>query len=566
MPSYSNLPMTWKVVVLLATLGVISLGGAYYATSTMTKIDAEYGALADGPQTAILKVARSARSAAMVRGDILSNIVATNEDEDRKASAARQGSVKRFGELLDEAAQAVPHKRAEINALRDALTAVVQNQCGEVIKVATAETSVDSIGKAGRLMAQSCEPAINEVINATVKFNGGLTADTDRVRAELTAQTRTSALFALLAIGTATVLVIAIAVLLVRGAIVAPIRAMMRTMVDMGEGRLDQAVSATQRTDEIGAMAKSLEVLRGQLADAEVVRKVQQEREDAERRTLARRESLAQAFVSRMKALAESFAGSSGEVAEAARDLSASADQTAQQAQAVAAAAEQAASNVQTVAASSEELAASVREITTQVGHSSEVADKAFQEAEGSNQRIAELSRAAADIGEVINLIKSIADQTNLLALNATIEAARAGEAGKGFAVVASEVKQLASQTAKATSDISQKVTEIQAATNGTVGSMAEIVRVIGSIKEISSSISHSVEQQGVATGEIAQNCTQASTGTQEVTTNITGVGRAAQATGAASTQLLGLSQGLSHQAVDLRRVVESFVQDLNAA
>ncbi len=563
---YANLPMTWKVVVLLATLGVISLGGGYYATSTMTKIDAAYGALADGTQTAILKVARSARSAAMVRGDILGNIVSTNEDDDRKANAALESSVKRFGELLDEAALAIPARREDLTQLKQALTRTVQNQCGAVIKLATGNTSVDTIAKAGALMAETCEPAINEVINATVKFNGVLTADAERVRADLGAQTRTSALVALLAISGATALVIAIAVLLVRRAIVAPLRAMMDTMVAMGAGRLESSVAGTERKDEIGAMAKSLEVLRGQLAEADVARRAQGARDEDERQVLARREGLAKTFVSRMKDLAGSFASSSGEVAEAARDLSASADQTAQQAQAVAAAAEQAASNVQTVAASSEELAASVRDITTQVGHSSDVADMAFNEAEGSNQRIAELSRAASDIGEVVNLIRSIADQTNLLALNATIEAARAGEAGKGFAVVASEVKQLASQTAKATSDIAQKVTEIQAATHGTVGSMAEIIKVITNIKEISASISHSVSQQGVATGEIAQNCHQASTGTQEVTTNITGVGRAAQATGAASSQLLGLSQGLSSQAVDLRQVVESFVQDLNAA
>lgn len=194
------------------------------------------------------------------------------------------------------------------------------------------------------------------------------------------------------------------------------------------------------------------------------------------------------------------------------------------------------------------------------------MADVAFKEAEASNTRISALSVSATAIGDVINLIKGIADQTNLLALNATIEAARAGDNGKGFAVVASEVKQLASQTAEATAEISAKVSEIQLATDGTVTSMNEIVRVISDIKEISSAIASAIEEQGAATGEIAENCQQAATGTQEVTHNISGVGRAAELTDSASTQLLSLSEGLSNQATELGSVVQTFVRELNAA
>jgi len=329
---------------------------------------------------------------------------------------------------------------------------------------------------------------------------------------------------------------------------------------------LDVTIAGAERRDEFGAMAQSLETLRGQLREAERMRREQTAREEGERRQLARREGLANTFVGRMQNLAAGFAQSSGEVADAARNLSATAEETSRQAQAVAAAAEQAASNVQTVAASAEEMAASVREINSQVVHSAQVADTAFTEAESSNTRIGALAEAASAIGDVINLIKGIADQTNLLALNATIEAARAGEAGKGFAVVAAEVKQLANQTAKATDDIGAKVGEIQLATDGSVRSMTEIVRVIANIKDIASSIAGAVDEQGTATTEIARNCQQAATGTHQVTENISGVGHAAEMTGTASTQLMTLSDGLSGQAADLRNVVETFVRDFAAA
>ena len=386
------------------------------------------------------------------------------------------------------------------------------------------------------------------------------------VRSEAVAAAETM-IFSSVVLSLVIILTIGIASAFVLNKLIAePIRATVGAMERLRGGDYAITITGTERKDEIGMMSAALVAFRDSLAAAEKVRQEQALREEAERVQLAKRDRIAQEFVGNMKNLAASFAQSSTEVAESARNLSATAEQTSQQAQAVAAAAEEAATNVQTVAASSEELAASVREITSQVSHSADVADIAFKEAEASNQRITDLDLAATAIGDVIALIKGIADQTNLLALNATIESARAGDAGKGFAVVASEVKQLASQTAKATDEIATKVSEIQQATRGTVSSMAQIIKVVGDIKQISSSISGAVEEQGAATGEIAQNCQQASSGTLEVTENIGGVGQAAQMTGAASAQLLVLSQGLSTQANDLRGVVDTFVRDLNAA
>jgi methyl-accepting chemotaxis protein len=229
-------------------------------------------------------------------------------------------------------------------------------------------------------------------------------------------------------------------------------------------------------------------------------------------------------------------------------------------------AAGEAAGNVQTVAAATEEVAVSIREINSQVGTAAQATTGAADEAARTEAEIRELSVAAANVGEVVNLIANIASQTNLLALNATIEAARAGDAGKGFAVVASEVKALATQTARATEEISRKVGEIQGATQRTVDSIVHIVAAIGNVRSISAAIASAVEQQGAATHEIAVNTARAADGTEQVTQTMQEVSRAVSMTGAASTQLMGLSGSLSEQAYDLQREVQNFVKQLSAA
>ncbi len=346
-----------------------------------------------------------------------------------------------------------------------------------------------------------------------------------------------------------------------------PLRRLTTSMQAVAGGDLTSEIPSTGRANEIGDMARTLVVFRDGLAETERLRVAQAEKE---RRTaeqmVAERHRIADRFMSTMGSLAQKFVRSSGEVADAARNLSATAEETSRQAAAVSGAAEEASANVQTVAASTEELAASVREITNQVGHSTRVADTAAGEVASTEANIRVLSEAAEKIGDVVNLIKDIAGQTNLLALNATIEAARAGEAGKGFAVVASEVKQLAAQTARATDEIAMKIGEIQSATAETVGSISRIVSTIGTIREVTSAISGSVDQQGVATQEISGNTHRAAEGAAHVTDNISGVGRAAEMTGAAATQLMGLSGSLSKQADELTEQVDSFVRTLRTA
>ena len=376
-----------------------------------------------------------------------------------------------------------------------------------------------------------------------------------------------SALNAMLIVGVIAVLAGIGAVFFVIFGVTSPLHALTDAMRAVSQGRLDTAIPSTDRTNEIGDMARTLVVFRDGLADNERMRVEQTRREAETAERIARdRRDIADRFMSTMGSLAESFVKSSGDVAGAARNLSATAEETARQSQAVSHAAEEASSNVQTVAASTEELAASVHEITEQVVHSTRVAQTAAEEAASTEANIRGLSEAAEKIGDVVNLIKDIAGQTNLLALNATIEAARAGEAGKGFAVVASEVKQLAAQTARATDEIAQKIGEIQAATNETVSSIARIVGTIGSIREMSSSIAGAVEEQGAATREISSNTHRAAESAGHVTDNITGVGHAAEMTGSAATQLMSLSSDLSDQAGRLTREVQSFVTTLRSA
>ena len=287
---------------------------------------------------------------------------------------------------------------------------------------------------------------------------------------------------------------------------------------------------------------------------------------DAMDRKVRNLASVAQGFGSSMDSVAMTLAAAASELESDAGSMAAAAEETSRQSTAVATASEQASVNVQTVASAAEELSASIAEISRQIVHSTTSTTRAVSDAEQANTQIRNLAEAAQRIGDVVNLINEIAAQTDLLALNATIEAARAGEAGKGFAVVASEVKSLSNQTSKATDEIRAKIGEMQAATTQSVLAMQTVGQTIGDISEVSTAIASAVEQQGAVTREIARNVQHASAGTEEVSSNVSGISQAAADTGLIATRVSGASQRISGEVNTLRAEVEKFLSGMKAA
>jgi methyl-accepting chemotaxis protein len=367
-------------------------------------------------------------------------------------------------------------------------------------------------------------------------------------------------------VGVALLLVVGMSLLLGRS-IVRPITGMTAAMRKIAGGDTATIIPAQERRDEVGAMAQSVQVFKDNMIEAVRLRGEQDELKktaEAEKHGLLGR--MADDFEHGVRGSLDALTGAAVELRATSNSMSTAAGEASQQATTVAAVAEQASANVQTVAAATEELSSSVSEIGRQVAQSTRIAGQAVEEANRTNITVQGLSAAAQKIGDVIKLINDIASQTNLLALNATIEAARAGEAGKGFAVVASEVKSLASQTAKATEDISAQVAAMQGATTDAVQAIESIGGTIGAINEITTAIASAVEEQGSATKEIARNVQEAAQGTSMVSSNIGSVTDAAGETGAAAGRVLASAEELNRQADALRAKVDGFLVNIRAA
>jgi len=338
-------------------------------------------------------------------------------------------------------------------------------------------------------------------------------------------------------------------------------------MQSLAEGELDAEIPGLGRRDEIGKMATTVQVFKEnavRVRDLEQAEAAAQQRAADERRIAM--QSLADEFERSVNGVVQSVTASAAGMQATAESMTGLARDASSRALTVSEASQKASGNAGTVAAAAEELASSVSEISRQVSQSTEIANKAVEDAERTNATVQVLSNGAEKIGEVVQLIHTIAAQTNLLALNATIEAARAGQAGRGFAVVASEVKALANQTAKATEEISAQVSTMQSTTHEAVAAISNITRTIAQMNEIALSISSAVEEQGAATREIARNIQSAAAGSDEISHHIGGVSSAAEATGSAASDVLVNAQELDSQAGRLRTAVSEFLIKVRAA
>ncbi len=353
---------------------------------------------------------------------------------------------------------------------------------------------------------------------------------------------------------------------LIASGLIRPIHAMTGAMARLAQGDKSIATPALANRDEIGGMARAVEVFKQNAIEQERLQSEQSREREARERRAVTLERLIAEFQDTVTGVVGTVSSSATRLQINAETMSTVAGQTNRQSAAVAAAAEQATANVRTVAAAAEELNSSTGEIGRRVTDSAQITAEAVEEARRTNATVESLAAAAQKIGQVVELINSIAGQTNLLALNATIEAARAGEAGKGFAVVASEVKSLAQQTARATEEIAAQVTGMQSATGGTVSAIQGIGSTIGRLSEIAAAIASAVEEQTAATQEIARNVQEAAAGTAEVTRNIGGVTEAANETGLSANEVLGASTELSRQSERLRAEVDGFIAKVRAA
>lgn len=513
----------------------------------------------------------------LAQRESIREFVASGNTEQTRLLASQIGGAVRFGKAdkIEEAyGPLVTTDKSAIAAIR-----VVKSDGSDVIGYTSGTISSAPAEEIEKVIARSIETgeivtaqiAGQQIVAAPSTFGpkadivGVMAVVWDFGRAD--AKITESAIFAsVIAALMAALICIAIVYVLHR-LVSSPIRQMSSVMQSLEAGDTAIEVPYLDRRDEIGFMANSIEVFR---QDAIVKIQLEKESEAAEQRAEQARQQaiqeLADEFERAVGNIVNAVSSAATELEAAASSMSSTVDETNSRSAAVASASEQASMNVQTVASAAEEMSASIREIGMKAGESSSRAESAEREADETVLTVQQLSETAEKIGEVIGMIQEIAEQTNLLALNATIESARAGEAGKGFAVVATEVKNLASETAKATTDISQQIQAIQKAT----GSSAEaIARVTGTVKELSgiaSTIAAAVEEQSAVTRNIAENVQQAASGTKNVSDNIGLVTDAASASSAAAAQVLESAGNLSQQATALNSEVNNFLMRVRAA
>jgi methyl-accepting chemotaxis protein len=555
-----------KVLAIICVLSLITGIMAWLGISSLHSVSERSGTMARSAERALLATRANNNVVAMNRAEFRSAL--DPRDENRLAArAVIDEQVKQLEERLAEVSKTTDEKtQALLPAVRSALS-TYQSQMKQTLQsvddAKSAELTQSAAGlrevaMKSRAAAETLQVAIRAV---ATRLDQRVMENNKAAEEEYASASR---LLVILAVGSVG---LGFGFAVGQYGIARPIRAVVELLQQLAAGKYDVGISGTERGDEVGDVAKTAVVFK-ENGLARI--RMEREQKEAEVRAAAQRRTdmlqLADGFERAVGEIVETVSSASTELEASASTLTSTAERSQELTTVVASASEEASTNVQSVASATEELSSSVNEISRQVQESARMASEAVGQARHTNERVGELSKAAARIGDVVELINTIAGQTNLLALNATIEAARAGEAGRGFAVVASEVKALAEQTAKATGEIGQQISSIQAATQESVGAIREISGTIERLSEISSTIAAAVEEQGAATQEISRNVQQAAQGTQQVSANITDVQRGAGETGSASTQVLSAAQSLSTDSNRLKLEVGKFLNSVRAA
>jgi methyl-accepting chemotaxis protein len=560
-----NVKISSKIVGVIALLAVVMAMSIAYASFAMGRISANYADLAERVEPAVALNIGMSRYISEYAHKSYQLAMEDTDEGNRRVMADVEAARKDIAELSKQVHKALPEHQGELAEI-DALMATAYQVCAAPIKAAGDATQPVDIVKAGHRLRDECDPALSKALERITQVNEELMTATRAKSADLSSSASTSIWVTIIVALAGLVGAVCAGLWVASKGIAQPVRLLSVVMERFARNDLDADVPGTGRGDELGAMARTVEVFKQNALE-------RRDMEAHERAQIAAREKRTQAIAGLTQDFDAKAAGllgiithAAGQLKGTAQTMSATAEQTTRQALEVSSAADQASANVQTVATAAEELSSSIREISRQVDQSASVAAAAASDAEATNRTVQGLAESSARIGEVVSLINDIASQTNLLALNATIEAARAGDAGKGFAVVAGEVKTLASQTARATGEIGQQIAAVQSATVQAVSAIGGIVKRIDEINMIAAAISSAVEEQSAATSEIARNIQQAAIGTERVSNNIGGVNQAAGETRGASDQVLNASESLISQSAYLESEVSKFLSGVRTA
>jgi methyl-accepting chemotaxis protein len=553
------------IVLLLCGIGAAI---AWIGVSALSDLSEKADVMSTAAKRALLAARANQNVIALNRAEFRSAL----DPRDDNRLAARDvinAQLKQYQERFDEVSQ-TPDEKAKtlLPGVREAFSAY-KSQMDTTLAAVDAEKSAKLSDSADKLrdIAMKSRTAAENLQGKIRELADRLNTRVEEKSKEAREQYESTSRFLIILAGLGVIIGGALGFIIGQYGIARPIRMIVGVLQELASGRYQVEIAGLDRKDEVGEVAKTAEVFR-ENGLAKI--RMEAEQKEMEQRSAAQRRQdmlrLADQFEAAVGEVIETVSSASTELEASATTLTSTAEHAQQLATVVASASEEASTNVQSVASATEELSSSITEISRQVQESARVASEAVGQARTTTERVSELSKAATRIGDVVELINTIAGQTNLLALNATIEAARAGEAGRGFAVVASEVKALAEQTAKATGEIGQQISGIQSATQESVGAIKDISDTIERLSEISSAIAAAVEEQGAATQEISRNVQQAAEGTHQVSSNITDVQRGASETGSASSQVLSAAQSLSGDSNRLKLEVGKFLTTVRAA